>query len=129
MIQTWRFPIVLSLSVVFGMPALHAMMTSPEQLFRSGLAYLGALGLSWLGVNSVFNLMDHYATHNQQLQAQDEAAETARELLELREREAARTHDATGERQMATGEREMATSGARSAGAGRADEALPGAVI
>lgn len=112
MIQTWRFPIVLSLSVVFGMPALHAMMTSPDQLFRSGFAYLGALGLSWLGVNSVFTLMDHYASHNQQLRAKDEAAEAALALAEARERELAQ-------------EREMATAGAP----GRVDEPMPGAVI
>lgn len=77
MIQTLRFPLILALSVVFGAPALTEMMADPDQLVRHGIAYLGALGLSWLGVSMVLSLVSHYATANEQERLAEEAAAQA----------------------------------------------------
>lgn len=85
MIQTWRFPIILGLSVIFGLPALRDLMLTPDKLFSAGLSYLGALALSWFGVNAVFRLMEHYAHEN----AHQDRLEELRELAE-QEEEAAR---------------------------------------
>lgn len=74
MIQTLRFPMILALSVVFGAPALTEMMADPDQLVRHGIAYLGALALSWLGVNLVLGLVSHYATANERARLAEEAA-------------------------------------------------------
>lgn len=82
MIQTWRFPIILGLSVIFGLPALRDLMLTPDKLFSAGLSYLGALALAWFGVNAVFRLMDHYAYQNR--------LEELQELAEQEEEQAAR---------------------------------------
>ncbi len=77
MIQTWRFPLILALSVVFGMPALHGLVADPDGLLQHGFTYLGALGLSWLGVNAVFRLVQHYDDANQRMIAAERAAAEA----------------------------------------------------
>lgn len=87
MITIWRFPIVLALSVLFGLPALQRLMMDPQSLFRAGLQYLGALTLAWFGVNMVFTVMEHYAQHNRRLEEQAEAERLAAELLEQKQAE------------------------------------------
>ena len=84
--SSMRFPAILALSVVFGMPALRDMMARPETLFESGVAYAAAFALAWAGVTGVTRLMEHYAQSNALARHRDDAAEVERELLEIRER-------------------------------------------
>ncbi|WP_108664184.1 hypothetical protein [Euzebya rosea] len=91
MTNAMRFPAILALSVVFGMPALRDMMARPETLFESGVAYAAAFALAWAGVTGVTRLVEHYAHSNALAQHRDDAAEVERELLEIREREMAAT--------------------------------------
>lgn len=100
MSQTWRFPLILGLSVVFGAPVLGELAFSPDDLVVAGIRYLGALGLSWLGVTFIYRLMDGFATENHYAR-QDAEAEAAREML-LAEREAASQPVADGAAHMTT---------------------------
>ena len=93
--SSMRFPAILALSVVFGMPALRDMMARPETLFESGVAYAAAFALAWAGVTGGTRLMEHYAQSNALARHRDDAAEVERELLEIRERELAAAPDGT----------------------------------
>lgn len=81
MIQTWRFPLILGLSVLFGMPALGDLVLQPQRLLSAGMSYLGALGLSWLGVNGIFSLVNYYAAYNERMQEKQRVEGLAHSLL------------------------------------------------
>lgn len=62
--QRYRFPTILVLSMVFGMPALHDLMMEPQRFLVAGFSYLAALALSWFGVSAILSLVEHYAAAN-----------------------------------------------------------------
>ena len=72
----WRFPAILGLSIVLGLPALADMVLLTGDVAAAGLRYLAALGLSWLGVTLVISMIDAFAGQNR-LAAQREAVEAA----------------------------------------------------
>lgn len=73
--QPWRFPAILALSVLFGLPALGQMAsTDPDALVRAGLRYLAGFALAWLGVAAIGRLVDGYAAHNLRLAMEQAAA-------------------------------------------------------
>ena len=87
--QHWRFPAIISLSILVGMPALGDMMLNPADVMTAGTRYLGALGLSWVGVTGIYKLMDHYARANVAKVAHAQALLVAEEMMALREAEQA----------------------------------------
>ena len=73
--QPWRFPAILGLSILFGLPAIGQMATAdPDALVRAGLRYLAGFALAWLGVAAIGRLVDGYAAHNQRLADEQAAA-------------------------------------------------------
>lgn len=95
--QPWRFPAILVLSVLFGLPALGEMATAdPDALVRAGLRYLAGFALAWLGVAAISRLVDGYAAHNLRV-AQEEAA-----AVEAAARTEAALHDAVLQAEDAT---------------------------
>jgi hypothetical protein len=77
--QTWRFPLIIGLSIVFGAPVLGEMALATGDLVDAGIRYLAALGLSWFGVSSICALAERYDAENDALRRAEDAL-----ALELR---------------------------------------------
>jgi hypothetical protein len=71
--QPWRLPMVLCLSVLFGSPALGAMLRSPAELPTAGPRYVGALVLAWAGVTAIGRMIERFAVTNRLAELEEPA--------------------------------------------------------
>ena len=61
---TWRLPLTLCLSIVFGAPILSRLLQSQGDVLASGIRYAAALGLAWAGVGVITRMVDGFHESN-----------------------------------------------------------------